>query len=202
MPPVKVLVACEYSGTVRDAFIERGHDAMSCDLLPTDAPGPHYQGSVLDLLQEPYDLVVAHPPCTYLAVSGIQYLKDPDSDRWNSMREGATFFWCMSQFNSPRIAIENPVQHRHAKEIHGLGQATQIVHPWMFGHPEKKQTCLWLENLPPLVPTDDVRWHMELLHKRDQERLRYLTPSPDRWKLRSTTFSGIAAAMADQWGVL
>lgn len=199
---MKVLVACEYSGTVRDAFRKEGHDAMSCDVLPTDVPGPHYQGDVLDLLSEPFDLVVAHPPCTFLALSGIQYLTDENEERWENMRQGAAFFWMMSQFNAPRIAIENPVQHRHATSIHGLGSATQIVHPWMFGHPEKKQTGLWLTNLPPLVPTDDVRWHMELLPKSQQERLRYLSPSADRWKIRSTTFPGIAAAMATQWGAL
>ena len=137
---MKVLVACEYSGTVRDAFRDRGHDAMSCDLLPTERPGPHYRGSVLDLLGEPFDLVVAHPPCTYLSNAGVQYLSDPD--RWLDMEDGAEFFWAMSQFNSPRIAIENPVQHRHAKKAHGLGNQTQIIHPWQHGHTETKPTCL------------------------------------------------------------
>ena len=197
---MKVLVACEYSGTVRDAFRDRGHDAMSCDLLPTERPGPHYQGSVLDLLREPFDLVVAHPPCTYLSNAGVQYLSDPD--RCLSMEDGAGFFWLMSQFNSPRIAIENPVQHRHAKRTHGLGNQSQVIHPWQFGHPETKPTCLWLFNLPLLVPTNIVKDEMKKLPPRERRRLSYLPPSPDRWKLRSTTYPGIAAAMADQWGEL
>ena len=197
---MKVLVACEYSGTVRDAFRERGHDAMSCDILPTDRPGPYYQGPVEDLLSEPFDLVVAHPPCTYLSNAGVQYLKDPE--RWSKMLEGASFFWLMSQFNSPRIAIENPVQHRHAKEAHGLGNQTQIIHPWQHGHPETKPTCLWLFGLPKLNPTDDVRWLMELVPDNRRRRLSYLPPSKDRWKIRSTTYKGIAEAMAEQWGAL
>ncbi|MGN8718629.1 DNA cytosine methyltransferase [Lactobacillus amylovorus] len=198
---MKVLVACEYSGVVRDAMRARGHDAMSCDILPTDAPGPHYQGDVRDLMTEEWDLVIAHPPCTYLANSGVSWLKK-DPDRWTKMKEGAEFFRLMGQFNSPRIAIENPIQHRYAVEEHGLGRQTQVVQPWMFGHPEMKATGLWLYGLPKLEPTDDVRGLMELLPKNQQQRLHYLPPSEDRWKLRSTTFSGLAAAMADQWGSL
>lgn len=198
---MKVLVACEYSGVVRDAMRARGHDAMSCDILPTDAPGPHYQGDVRDLMTEEWDLVIAHPPCTYLANSGVSWLKK-DTDRWTKMKEGAEFFRLMGQFNSPRIAIENPIQHRYAVEEHGLGRQTQVVQPWMFGHPEMKATGLWLYGLPKLEPTDDVRGLMELLPKNQQQRLHYLPPSEDRWKLRSTTFSGLAAAMADQWGSL
>ncbi|MGO5251508.1 hypothetical protein ACTQ2Q_09205 [Atopobiaceae bacterium LCP21S3_F11] len=194
-------MACEYSGVVRDAMRARGHDAMSCDILPTDAPGPHYQGDVRDLMTEEWDLVIAHPPCTYLANSGVSWLKK-DPDRWTKMKEGAEFFRLMGQFNSPRIAIENPIQHRYAVEEHGLGRQTQVVQPWMFGHPEMKATGLWLYGLPKLEPTDDVRGLMELLPKNQQQRLHYLPPSEDRWKLRSTTFSGLAAAMADQWGSL
>ncbi|MGN8689811.1 hypothetical protein ACTND8_07905 [Atopobiaceae bacterium HCP3S3_F7] len=174
---------------------------MSCDILPTDAPGPHYQGDVRDLMTEEWDLVIAHPPCTYLANSGVSWLKK-DPDRWTKMKEGAEFFRLMGQFNSPRIAIENPIQHRYAVEEHGLGRQTQVVQPWMFGHPEMKATGLWLYGLPKLEPTDDVRGLMELLPKNQQQRLHYLPPSEDRWKLRSTTFSGLAAAMADQWGSL
>ena len=197
---MKVLVACEFSGTVRDAFREMGHDAVSADILPSERPGPHYQGDVLDLLLEPFDLVIAHPPCTYLSNAGVCFLSDPG--RWENMEKGASFFWAMSQFNSPRIAIENPVQHRHAKKAHGLGNQTQIIHPWQHGHTETKPTCLWLFGLPPLQPTDIVKEEMDALHPRDRRRLSYLPPSPDRWKLRSTTYSGIAQAMAQQWGAL
>ena len=172
---------------------------MSCDTLPTDAAGPHYQGDVRDLMGEEWDLVIAHPPCTYLANSGVSWLKK-DPSRWGRMRDAAEFFWLMGQFKSPRIAIENPIQHKYAVEEHGLGRQTQLVQPWMFGHPEMKATGLWLFGLPPLRPTDDVRWLMALLPKNQQQRLHYLPPSEDRWKLRSTTFPGIANAMADQWG--
>ena len=165
---MRVLVACEYSGRVRDAFISKGHDAMSADLLPTDSPGPHYQGDVLDLLGEPFDLVVAHPPCTYLSNSGVVHLHT-DPERWNLMREGAGFFRRMFDFNSPRIAVENPVQHKYARAVHGKGKATQYIQPWQFGHPEQKRTGLWLKNLPPLVPTDVVYDRMMQLPKRERE---------------------------------
>lgn len=198
---MKVLVACEYSGTVRDAFISRGHKAMSCDILPTDRPGPHYQGDVQDLMNEQWDLVIAHPPCTYLSNSGVVWLhRDPS--RWSKMKDGAAFFKKMSEFNSPRIVIENPIQHGYAKIEHGLGNPSQVIQPWMFGHPEQKATCLWLYNLPPLQPTNNVRDLMLTLPKKERERLHYLGPSKDRWKMRSQTFSGIAEAMADQWGSL
>lgn len=174
---------------------------MSCDLLPTELPGPHHQGDVMDLVGEPFDLVIAHPPCTYLANSGVSHLKG-NPERWENMKEGAQFFKSMSLFNSPRIAIENPIQHKYAIEVHGLGKATQYIQPWMFGVAESKKTGLWLFNLPRLKPTDDVSWKLELLPKNQVQRLHYLPPSPDRWKLRSQTYPGIAAAMADQWGVL
>ena len=164
----RVLVACEYSGAVRDAFIAEGCDAISCDLLPTDVPGPHYQGSVYDLMDEPFDLVVAHPPCTYLSNSGVVWLhRDPE--RWGLMLEGAEFFAAMAGFNSPRIAIENPIQHKYAKEAHGLGTQTQVIQPYMFGHPEQKATCLWLFGLPPLKETDNVKAAMLQLPKRERE---------------------------------
>lgn len=198
---MRVLVACEYSGVVRDSFIARGHDAMSADLLPTDSPGPHFQGDVLELLREPFDLVVAHPPCTYLSNSGVAHLHT-DPARWGLMREGAEFFQRMFDFNSPRIAVENPVQHKYAIAAHGKGKATQYVQPWQFGNPEQKRTGLWLKNLPPLVPTDVVYDRMMQLPKRERERLHYLGPSKDRWKLRSTTYQGVAEAMAEQWGSL
>ncbi len=199
---MKVLVACEFSGTVRDAFRARGHDAMSADILPTDKPGNHYQGDVLELINEPFDLVVAHPPCTYLANSGVVWLhRDPE--RWAHMHASAEFFRLMSTFNSPRIAIENPIQHKYAVESHGLGRQTQVVQPWWFGHTEQKATGLWLFGLPKLVANADAphtHTRMMELPKRERERLHYLSPSADRWKLRSTTYPGLAVAMAEQWG--
>lgn len=198
---MRVLVACEYSGTVRDAFIRAGHDAMSADLLPTDVPGKHFQGDVLALRYEPFDLVIAHPPCTYLTNSGVRWLHT-EPGRWELMREGAEFFAAMFTFNAPHIAVENPIQHRYALEAHGQGKPTQTVQPWWFGHPEQKATGLWLRGLPPLYPTEDVQTHMLSLPKNERERLHYLPPSEDRWKLRSQTFTGLAEAMATQWSHL
>jgi len=195
---MKVLIACEYSGTVRDAFLACGHDAMSCDLLPTDVPGPHYQGNVLDVLQDGWDLMVAHPPCTYLSNSGVSWLhRDPT--RWERLDEGAAFFKLLLDAPIQRKCIENPIQHKYAKERIGRSQS-QVIQPWMFGHLEQKATCLWLEGLPLLLPTNDVKAQMLALPKNERERLHYLPPSPERWKLRSTTFQGIASAMAAQWG--
>ena len=165
----KVLIACEYSGVVRDAFTSRGHSAMSCDLLPTDSPGPHYQGDVRDLMGETFDLVIAHPTCTYLANSGVCHLHT-DNSRWGLMKEGARFFALMANFNSPRIAIENPIQHKYAVEAHGLGKQTQVIQPYMFGHMEQKATCLWLFGLPKLTPTNDVKAEMLTKPKRERER--------------------------------
>jgi hypothetical protein len=195
---LKVLVACEYSGTVRDAFITKGHDAMSCDILPTDKPGPHYQGDVFDVIDDGWDMMIAHPPCTYLANSGVCHLhKDPS--RWERLDEGAAFFKSLWSADIPKIAIENPIMHKYAKERIGCGRQTQVIQPWMFGYTEKKATCLWLKGLPLLVETKNVKKEMELLPKNQQQRLHYLPPSPDRWKLRSTTYQGIAEAMAEQW---
>ena len=195
---MKVLIACEYSGTVRDAFIANGHDAMSCDLLPTDKPGPHYQGDVFDIIGDGWDLMIAHPPCTYLANSGVSWLHRQEG-RWELMREGAAFFRRLLEADIPMIAVENPVMHKYAVEIIGRRQ-DQCIQPYQFGHMEQKRTCLWLKGLPPLEPTEDVYDEMMLLPKRERERLHYLPPSADRWKLRSTTFQGFADAMADQWG--
>ena len=201
---MKVLVACEYSGTVRDAFIRAGHDAMSCDLLPSESAfGPHYQGDVLDLLNEPYDLVVAHPPCTFLSNSGVRWLYNTDgtkSERWQDMCEGAEFFASMFRFNSPKIAVENPVQHRYAVEVHGKGKATQYIQPYEFGHMESKRTGLWLVGLAPLKPTNDVYDEMMMLPYSERSKVHYASPGPDRWKVRSTTYTGIAEAMSQQWG--
>lgn len=195
---MRVLVACEYSGVVRDAFRDLGHDAMSCDILPTERPGPHHQGDVLELRSEPFDLVIAHPPCTYLSNSGVRWLST-DPERWELMRDGARFFGTFWYFNTPRLAVENPIQHKHAREIHGRGKATQYVQPWMFGHPEQKATGLWLRGLPKLTPTNDVREEMGRLTSAERQRIWSMSPGPDRWKERSKTFQGIASAMAEQW---
>jgi|TARA_R110002074_G_scaffold23790_2_gene71640 hypothetical protein len=196
---MKVLIACEYSGKVRDAFTAAGHDAMSCDLLPSDSiNGEHYQGDVFDLPLHDFDLMIAHPPCTYLTNSGVCHLHT-DPKRWPKMFEGADFFKRLLNAPVPRIAIENPIMHGYAKKLIGGVQQDQLIQPYMFGHMEQKATCLWLKNLPDLVGTDDVKAQMLELPKRERERLHYLPPSPDRWKLRSTTYSGIADAMAAQW---
>lgn len=196
---MRVLVACEYSGTVRDAFIAKGHEAWSVDLLPTDSEGPHIQGDVLERLTwTHWDLMIAHPPCTYLSNSGVTWLHRQEG-RWDKMREGAEFFKALKDASIDKICIENPIMHKYAKEIIG-GTQTQIVQPWMFGHTEQKATCLWLKNLPPLVPTDNVKEEMMQLPDKERQRLHYLPPSKDRWKIRSTTFQGIADAMAEQWG--
>jgi hypothetical protein len=195
---LRVLVACEYSGAVRDAFRALGHDAMSCDLLPTDVPGPHYEGDVFDVIGDGWDLMIAHPPCTYLTNSGVRWLHT-DHDRWKRMIDGAAFFRALLDAPIPRVAVENPVMHGYARKIVGR-RADQVIQPWMFGHPEKKATGLWLRGLPSLLPTDDVREVMKCLPKSVTDRIHRASPGPDRWKLRSTTYAGIAGAMADQWG--
>jgi hypothetical protein len=195
---MKVLIGCEYSGVVRDAFSAIGHDAISCDLLPTETQGVHYQGDILDLVNQQWDLAIFHPPCTYLTNAGVSWLhKRPE--RWTFMREGAEFFSKLLESPIPRIAIENPIPHKYALEIIGR-KYDQVIQPWMFGHLERKATCFWLKGLLPLRATDNVREQMLALPKREQQRLHYLPPSPDRWKLRSRTFAGIAQAMAEQWG--
>lgn len=189
---MKVLVACEYSGRVRNAFIARGHDATSCDLLPTDSPGPHYQGDVHDILDQGWDLMVAHPPCTYLTVSGNRWFRPEFTEKYPTRhqdREDAVAFF-MDLWNAPipRIAIENPIGILSSR----FRKPDQVIQPWMFGHGETKATCLWLKNLPPLFPTSIAGGREQRLHR--------LPPSDDRWKLRSETFPGIADAMAHQWG--
>lgn len=181
---MRVLVACEFSGTVRDAFMARGHDAMSCDLLDTDTPGPHYKGSVLDILDEGWDLMIAHPPCTHLAVSGARWFKDKVEEQ----AEALEFVKLLMSAPIDKIAIENPVSIISSK----IRKPDQIIQPWQFGHGETKATCLWLKNLKPLKPTDIVSGREARVHK--------LPPSEERWKLRSKTYKGIAEAMAEQWG--
>jgi hypothetical protein len=198
---MKILIACEYSGTVRDAFIKAGHDAMSCDLLPTDVTGPHYQGDVTDVLNDGWDLLIAHPPCTYMTNSGVSWLhKDPA--RWVLLDDAAAFFNLLLDAPVNRIAVENPIMHKYAKERIGNRKQDQVVQPWMFGHMEQKGTCLWLKNLPLLTATNNVKAEMLLLPDNERQRLHYLSPGPDRWKLRSKTYQGIADAMAAQWGCL
>jgi hypothetical protein len=193
---MKVLVACEYSGRVRDAFIAQGHEAMSCDLLPTDAPGPHYQGDVFDVVDYPWDLMIAHPPCTDLAVSGAAWFAN--KRLVGAQQASASFFMKLGRVNIPRIAIENPVCVMSSL----WRKPDQVIQPWMFGHMEQKATCLWLKGLPALTPTNNVKEEMMQLPKNQRERLHYLPPSADRWKLRSETYLGIAEAMAAQWGSL
>lgn len=197
---MKVLVACEFSAVVRDAFRERGHDAWSADILPTEGdPRWHIEGDVLPILGECWDLMVAHPPCTYLANSGVRWLYGGkgdvvDPERWEAMEDGARFFAQLLNAPIPRIAVENPVMHRYARDIIGTDWPRQTIQPWMFGHGEVKATQLWLRNLPPLQPTSVVDGREARVHR--------MAPSPDRWRERSRTFAGIASAMADQWGSL
>jgi hypothetical protein len=196
---VKVLVACEYSGVVRDAFSARGFEAVSCDILQTESPGVHYRGDVRDLLVLRWDLMIAHPPCTYLSVSGMHRttrgLRDPQltEDALDFVRE-------LLNAPVPHIALENPVSVISTR----IRKPDQIINPWQFGHDASKKTCLWLKNLPPLMPTQEVaprivdgkkRW----ANQTDSGQNR-LPPSADRWKLRSATYTGIAEAMAQQWG--
>lgn len=193
---MRVLVACEYSGVVRDAFIRGGHDAMSCDLLPTDVPGPHYQGDVFDVIDAQWDLMIAHPPCTDLAVSGAAWFKEKRMD--GRQAASIAFFMRLMKAGIPMIAVENPVCIMSSL----YRKPDQIVQPYMFGHMETKATCLWLKGLPKLMPTNDVKEQTMALPEKERMRLHYLPPSEDRWKIRSQTFQGIADAMAAQWGAL
>lgn len=196
---MKILIACEYSGKVREAFRTLGHDAWSCDLLPADDNSRHhYQGDVSDIINNGWDMMIAHPPCTFLTNAGVTWLYRKEG-RWEQMRGGAQFFKSLLDVDIPRIAVENPIMHKYAVEIIGRRQ-DQIIQPWMFGHTEQKATCLWLKNLPLLRANNDVKDIMMKLPKRERQRLHYLPPSKDRWKLRSETYQGIADAMAEQWG--
>ena len=221
---MKVLIACEYSGAVRDAFIAAGHDAMSCDLLPADAPGPHYQGDVRDILGDGWDLMIAHPPCTYLSVSGMHRtargLRDPQLTE-----DALDFVRLLLAAPIARIALENPVSVISTR----VRKPDQIIQPWQYGHDASKTTCLWLQGLPALRPTQIVEPRYVCCGKtlspsvgrygcpdccgsKGKARPRWgnqtdsgqnrLSPSPDRWKRRSATYPGIAAAMAAQWGCL
>lgn len=180
-----VLVACEYSGRVRDAFASRHWEAWSCDLLPSERErGNHYQGLVEDiLLDRPWDLLIAHPPCTHLAVSGARWFKDKQQEQ----QEALALVRKLLDAPIPHIALENPISIISSR----IRKPTQIIQPWQFGHGETKATCLWLKNLPPLLPTEVVDGREAKVHR--------MPPSPDRWKERSRTYTGIATAMAAQW---
>ncbi len=189
---LRVLIACEYSGRVRDAFSALGHDAMSCDLLPTEKPGPHHQGDVLPLLREPWDLVVAHPSCQYLANSGVRWRVE--RQEWAQVQDAAEFFLECLNANAPRVAVENPVMHSYGRKAIGGLRPSFTVQPWQFGDPAKKRTCFWTRGLPPLETTSvmtaaDARADCHLA-----------SPGPNRWKDRSRTYQGIADAIAMQYG--
>ena len=183
---MKVLIACEYSGRVRNAFIAQGHDAISCDLLPTDSPGPHYQGNVEDILSDGYDLMVAHPPCTHLAVSGSRHFWRKEKEQ----KDALDFVRLLMDAPIDRWCIENPVSVISS----AIRQPDCIIQPWEHGHGECKTTCLWLKNLPKLKPSNIVEGREQKIHM--------VPPGPNRWKIRSTTYEGVALAMGQQWGAM
>ena len=185
---MRVLVGCEFSGVVRDAFARRGHDAWSCDLLPTEVPGKHFVADVREVLRDGWDLAVFHPPCTRLANSGVRWLAE--RDLWREMEEACDLFRTLLSAPIPRVCVENPIPHRYARER--IGRYSQVVQPWQFGHGETKATCLWLRGLPPLAASNVVGGRVAKCHKEP--------PGADRWKRRSVTYAGIAEAMAEQWG--
>lgn len=185
--PLRVLIGCEYSGTVRDAFLMAGHEAMSCDILPTEMPRPHYCGDIFDVIDYPWDLAIFHPPCTHLSVSGSRHF---EAKRMDGRQQAAAAFFMRivrSSAHIPATAIENPVCIMSTL----WRKPDQVIQPWQFGHGETKATCLWLKGLPPLQPTNTVEGRENRIHR--------MPPSPDRGKERSKTYWGIAQAMADQW---
>lgn len=221
---MKVLVACEFSGVVRDAFIKKGHNAMSCDLLPTESPGPHYQGDVMDIIDDGWDLMIAHPPCTHLAVSGARYFKEKIAD--GRQQAAIDFFMELANANIPKICIENPVCIISSV----WRKPDQYIQPWQFGHPETKKTGLWLKNLPKLIPSNIAHFTKYRCKCGNTYTVQYgeygcpcclgnppakplwdnqtksgqnkLGPSKERAKIRAKTYQGIADAMAKQWGDL
>jgi hypothetical protein len=191
MKQYRILVACEFSGAVRDAFIERGFNAVSCDIVPTTSDkGKHYQCDVRLILGEEWDLIIAHPPCTYLCNSGVRWLHSRPG-RFQLMRDAAYFFRLFLDHPCPRICVENPIPHRYAMEII-KEPYSQTIQPWQFGHGEVKRTCLWLKGLPVLQATDVVEGRYPAVHR--------MSPGPERGRLRSITYPGVARAMAEQWG--
>ena len=202
-----VLIGCEFSGVVRDAFRAAGYDAYSCDLLPCERDSKyHLQGDVRQYLKDGWKLFIAHPSCTYLCNSGVKWLyggkgTKRDSVRWAAMEEAAAFFKEMWAAPIPRIAVENPIMHRYGKAIIGVSQS-QVIQPWYFGHKEMKATCLWLKNLPPLMPTNIVGPPPKDPRERAKwAKVHRASPGPERWRERSRTLTGIGEAMT-QWGKL
>lgn len=204
------LIACEYTGAVRDALILKGQFAISCDLLPSESPhGGHYTGDVMDILNNDWYGLIGFPPCTYICNSGVRWLWNKDGtknkERWALMEQGALFFKALWEAPIPRIALENPIMHKYAKEIifgnTGKNYA-QIIQPWQFGHTEKKATCLFLKGFPPLEGTKNVKKEMEELPVRLSQRIHHMSPGPARGMERSRTYSGVAEAMASQWSQL
>lgn len=204
---MKILIACEFSGIVRDAFIAHGHDAISCDLLPTERPGPHYQGDVFDIVNNDFDLMIAHPPCTYLSNAGIGWFNENkygEKARLRKLERIKAFHFVMNLYNADieKIAIENPTGWLNSH----LRKPDQIIQPYYFGDEESKRTCLWLKNLPKLKSTKIVKPKIYSYYKKGNKKgcpiygNSYLKFSDDSWKDRSRTFQGIAAAMASQWG--
>jgi len=203
---MKILVACEYSGAVRDAFIANGHEAISCDILPTDVPGPHYQGDVNDILSDNWDMIIAHPPCTYLTVTGnrwfnIEKYGDKARQRHLDREEAVDFFMLFANANCDKIAIENPVGVISTR----WRKPDQIINPYQFGDPFEKKTCLWLKGLPKLEPTNIVEPPPRTEYKSGKTMPSWYAdavklPKAERSKLRSKTFPGIAKAIASQWG--
>ena len=197
---MRVLVACEFSGVVRDAFIKAGHTALSCDLMPTDKPGPHYQGDVMDIIGGGWDLMIAHPPCTHLAVSGARHFAKKRAD--GRQQEGIDFFMALARAAIPRYAIENPI----GIMSNIWRKPDQIIQPWQYGHSVTKSTCLWLKGLPALTPTDIVDKGVTWTAKSGKRMSQWYYDSSclnpkEREKMRNKTFQGIADAMADQWGI-
>ncbi len=199
---MRILIACEFSGVVRDAFAARGHDAWSCDLLPSDTPGQHFQECVLPVLEQRWDLLIAHPPCTYLCNSGVRWLVPCgviDLGRLSAMKSACDLFAAF--YHARHIkhrAVENPIMHHYASDYlwdkWQIPKSTQSFQPWQHGHGEIKRTCLWLVGLPPLTPSNIVAGRSPKVH--------HASPGPNRWKERSRTLSGVGKAMAEQWGNL
>lgn len=202
---MKVLVACEESQAVTIELRKRGFEAFSCDILDCSGGHPewHIKGDVLNVLDKGWDMMIAHPTCTYLTNSGVCWLykkdKTKNEERWEKLRQGAEFFRKLLNAPIPLIAIENPIPHKYAVELIGE-KYNQCVQPYQFGHPESKATCFWLKGLPPLIETKNVKDVWKKLPKNEAQRLHYLPPGPERAKLRSKTYKGIAEAIAEQWG--
>ena len=193
---MKVLIACEESQVVVEQFLLRGYDAISCDIDYPGAKGlSHYQGDVLDILYEGFDVMIAFPPCTRLSNSGVRWLHE--RDLWAEMREGVEFFNTLLNAPIKYKAVENPIQHGHARKL--IRKYDQIIHPWQFGHTEQKSTCIWLENLPKLNETNNVYDEMMKIDYKDRAKVHYCSPGPEREKLRNRTYQGIAEAMGKQW---